>query len=143
MLDESQCRRLSGSVVTDPSSSNKACTAGSSYFERALAQVMANEGGFVDDPGDSATNWGMSLRPLCQLLQGELDGSGEVDVQDIRCLTRDASKPASSAAAAGGSATVTTPEPIGIKVFDQAVNMGRYGRTGHYYSERLELAGNG
>lgn len=119
MVDEQQLKQSSGSV-----SSSEAC--GGSYFERALAQVLAHEGGFVDDPADSggATNWGISLRLLRELPQGDLDGNGKIDSQDIRCLTREQAGEFYRIHWWERYGYQDFPEAIGIKVFDLAVNMG-------------------
>lgn len=109
-------------------------------FERALAQVMAHEGGFIDDPADhgQTTNWGISLRFLSKLPEGDLDQDGDIDEQYIRQLTR--------AQAAEIYRThwweryryETLPEPIGAKVFDLAVNMGP--RPAHRLLQRAARA---
>lgn len=61
-------------------------------FEPAIAVVLEHEGGFVDDPRDAggATNFGVSLRWLAaQGRLGDYDDDGDVDVDDIRIMTRE------------------------------------------------------
>lgn len=62
-------------------------------FEYAVNVVLEHEGGYVNDPKDpgGATQWGISLRFLKQLGHevGDLDGDGDIDVDDIRSMTRE------------------------------------------------------
>lgn len=86
-----------------------------------------HEGGFVDhsnDPG-GATNFGVSLRFLRQ--EGiDIDGDGDVDINDIRALTaaksRDIYKEKFWIPCKCAQIRSTI---IAAKVFDMAVNMGQ------------------
>ena len=58
---------------------------------RALAaQIVAREGGFVNDPDDpgGATKHGVTVHTLRRLGR-DLDGDGDTDAQDVRRLTQD------------------------------------------------------
>lgn len=105
-------------------------------FERAVAHILDNEGGYVDHPNDpgGATNYGISLRFLRSegMLDRDQDGcpdgdtdlDGDIDVDDIRGMTRE-------------KATAIyyhfwwlkyrydrLPPLVAAKVFDLSVNMG-------------------
>lgn len=61
-------------------------------YTKAIRVVLEHEGGFVNDPVDpgGATNYGISLRWLSkQGLLGDFDHDGDVDVDDIRKMTRE------------------------------------------------------
>ncbi len=60
-------------------------------FARAVNIVLMHEGGFADVEGDrgGATKYGISLRLLKNLPDGDLDENGLVDSKDIESLTRD------------------------------------------------------
>lgn len=63
-----------------------------SDFNVAIQTVLKNEGGFVNDPRDAggATQWGISLRFLQDpAVDGDFDGDGDQDVDDVRAMTRE------------------------------------------------------
>lgn len=57
--------------------------------EEIAAEIVAREGGYVNDPDDpgGATNYGVTLATL-QRLGIDKTGDGRVDVADVRALTR-------------------------------------------------------
>ena len=95
-------------------------------FERALAVVLALEGGLADDAGDPGglTKFGISLR-FAGSLGFDADGDGRTTGEDIRALTRD------QAAALYGEhfwrplRCADMPAGLALIVFDGGVNQGR------------------
>lgn len=63
--------------------------AGMKTVEQIAAEIVAREGGYVNDPDDpgGATNFGVTLATL-QRLGIDKTGDGRVDVADIRALSR-------------------------------------------------------
>lgn len=60
-------------------------------FEDCIGYVLANEGTYSDHPNDPGgpTFWGISLRFLEASGEwGDIDRDGDVDVDDVRALTR-------------------------------------------------------
>lgn len=103
-------------------------------FARALAKLLRTEGGFVNDPADrgGATNYGISLRfalaearldPAARVLY-DLDMDGDIDVDDIRALTREQAGAIYYRSFWQRLRCADLPAPIGEMVFDQAVNGG-------------------
>lgn len=90
-------------------------------------QIVAREGGFVNDPDDpgGATKHGVTIGTLRRLGR-DLDGNGRVDVADLRQLGQgDATEIFIDhyfrAPGIGG-----LPRPIQASVFDMNVNAGRH-----------------
>ncbi|WP_413206735.1 glycoside hydrolase family 108 protein [Rhodospirillum sp. A1_3_36] len=97
----------------------------------ARAEVLAHEGDFVNHPADpgGATNHGVSLRFLRSLgLElGDVDGDGDIDVDDIKALTSDDAAELFHLKFWGpcGCDKIAEISPIlAIKLFDVAVNVG-------------------
>lgn len=65
----------------------------STSFERAVTFVIAEEGGYVNDPKDpgGATRWGVSIRSHRDDI-GDLDHDGDIDAEDVRILPLDQAK---------------------------------------------------
>ncbi|WP_209425135.1 holin-associated N-acetylmuramidase [Pararhodobacter sp. SW119] len=93
---------------------------------RQLAEdIVAREGGFVNDPDDpgGATNFGVTIHTMRRLGM-DLTGDGQIDVDDVRALTRGQAveifidhywrKPRIEA----------LPEALQAPVFDMYVNAG-------------------
>lgn len=112
-------------------------------FLAALETVLAHEGGHADDPDDpgGATNFGISLRWLRSLgeLEGDLDGDGDVDGGDIRCLSReDAARFYYEHWWRPQGYGLFSSDAVATKVFDLAVNMGP--RPAHQILQRAVRA---
>ena len=58
--------------------------------EEIAQEIVAREGGFVDDPDDpgGATKHGVTLATL-RRIGGDLNGNGTVDVSDLRAMSAD------------------------------------------------------
>lgn len=97
-------------------------------FDSAIRLILRHEGGWVNNPNDpgGATNFGISLRFLADHPDdGDFDGDGDVDAEDIRNMTIDDAKDIYrkfwwDKYGYGRIADQT----IATKVFDFAVNMG-------------------
>jgi len=111
-------------------------------FELGLRFVLEHEGGFVDHPDDpgGATNHGISLRFLQGLPDGDIDGDGDVDADDIRSMTP---------AIAGGFYQARfwdkvgcdqLPPAVAVVIFDAAVNCGT-SRAVRWLQEACNLLG--
>ena len=99
-----------------------------STFARAQAFVAKWEGGFVNHPNDpgGATNYGISLRFLKQqgLLEGDIDGDGGIDIDDIRALTPETAAGILKRHFWDPLKLDRLPGDLALVVYDTAVNMG-------------------
>lgn len=94
--------------------------------EQIAAQIVAREGGWVDDPDDpgGATNFGVTIGTL-QRLGLDLDGDGDADVDDLSLLTADQAAGIFLDHYYRAPGIDRLPRPLQASVFDMNVNAGR------------------
>jgi lysozyme family protein len=95
-------------------------------FEIGVRFVLDREGGFVnhpDDPG-GATNYGITLRVMQGLPDGDLDGDGDIDIDDVRLLTPERARIYYKARVWDALQLDALPGPVAVALFDAAVNCG-------------------
>jgi lysozyme family protein len=85
------------------------------------AQIVAREGGFVNDPDDpgGATNFGVTIHTLRRLRPNQ-----QVSVQDVRALTREEAIEIYIDHYFTRPRIAELPEPLWASVFDMYVNAG-------------------
>ncbi|WP_127902791.1 holin-associated N-acetylmuramidase [Solirhodobacter olei] len=93
--------------------------------EEIARQIVAREGGFVDDPADPGgpTNHGVTLATL-RRLKLDLDGDGAVTVADLKALTSQRAAEIFVAEYFRAPRLDLLPEPLQPEVFDMYVNAG-------------------
>lgn len=112
----------------------------SSLYETAFSEVLKHEvggaenGGLVNHPEDpgGTTKWGVSVRWLKSagdldgdgMPDGDIDGDGDIDAADIRQATRADAKRLYYLHWWRKYRYARFPQPVAIKTFDMAVNMG-------------------
>ncbi len=93
---------------------------------RTLAEeIVGREGGFVNDPDDpgGATNFGVTIHTM-RRLGLDLDGDGDVDVRDVKSLSRDQAVDIFLQHYYSAPRIHMLPEPLQATVFDMFVNAG-------------------
>jgi len=93
---------------------------------REIAQeIVAREGGFVNDPDDpgGATNFGVTIHTM-RRLGLDLDRDGDVDVIDVRRLSREQAVDIFIEHYFRGPRVDSLPEVVQATVFDMYVNAG-------------------
>jgi lysozyme family protein len=97
--------------------------------EKMLDFIMEREGGFVNNPADpgGATNYGISLRFLKTVDPdlADLDGDGEVDINDILAMTPDIARAFYRQWFYHPMGIDQYPAPLGAAMLDAGVNMGK------------------
>ncbi|EAQ27135.1 holin-associated N-acetylmuramidase [Roseovarius sp. 217] len=93
--------------------------------ERIAQEIVAREGGYVDDPDDpgGATNFAVTIHTL-RRLGLDLTGDGAVDASDVRALTRDRAVALLIDHYYRRPGIARLPESLQASVFDMYVNAG-------------------
>lgn len=93
---------------------------------RAIAEeIVVREGGYVNDPDDpgGATNFGVTIHTM-RRLGLDLDRDGDVDVQDVKLLTRDQAVDIFVRHYFHNPRIDMLPDALHATVFDMYVNAG-------------------
>lgn len=90
-----------------------------------VSDILRREGGYVNDPDDSggATNHGVTIHTL-RRLGIDVDGDGDVDLGDVRKLTRDRAAEIFKEHYFIRPGIAALPEVLQASVFDMYVNAG-------------------
>lgn len=88
-------------------------------------QIVAREGGYVNDPDDpgGATNHGVTIHTM-RRLGLDLDGDGKISAQDVRVLPRETAVNIFTDHYFYGPRIDALPVPLHASVFDMYVNSG-------------------
>ena len=87
--------------------------------------IVLREGGFVNDPDDlgGATNFGVTIHTM-QRLGLDLDGDGDVNIEDVKALQRDQAVDLFIEHYFVAPGLAALPELLQASVFDMYVNAG-------------------
>ena len=93
--------------------------------EQIARQIVAREGGYVNDPYDpgGATNFGVTIGTM-QSLGMDLNRDGRIDAADVRALTRAQAEQIFVEHYFRKPRLAELPEPLQASVFDMYVNAG-------------------
>ena len=93
--------------------------------EQIARQIVAREGGYVNDPDDpgGATNFGVTIGTM-QSLGMDLNRDGRIDATDVRALTRAQAEQVFVEHYFRKPRLAELPEPLQASVFDMYVNAG-------------------
>lgn len=94
-------------------------------IERIAQEIVAREGGYVDDPDDpgGATNFGVTIHTMRRLGM-DLTRDGVVDARDVRALTRDQAVALFISHYYQRPGIARLPQNLQASVFDMYVNAG-------------------
>jgi len=94
-------------------------------FKICLPLILADEGGYVDDPRDpgGATKLGVTLA-TARAYRLDMDHDGDVDKADVKALTPEAVAPVYHRGYWLASSADICPSGLDYAVFDCAVNQG-------------------
>ncbi len=97
----------------------------SKTVRKIALEIVAREGGFVDDPDDpgGATKHGVTIHTM-RRLGLDLDGDGDVDVGDVKALTLDQAVDIFLRHYFEKPGIARLSEPLQATVFDMQVNAG-------------------
>jgi len=93
--------------------------------EDIAREIVAREGGFVDDPDDpgGATNYGVTIETL-RRLGLDVDRDGDIDQRDVRALSKDQAVEIYIRHYFTAPRINRLPEALWASVFDMQVNAG-------------------